>query len=52
VWFDPTKDLGGSAYPTYGFIYQPGTHPLNGSAQARASTRYQLASYTGPRAAR
>jgi surface antigen len=22
VWYDPTKDLGGSTYPTHGFIYQ------------------------------
>ncbi len=21
VWYDPTRDLGGSSYPTYGFIY-------------------------------
>lgn len=55
VWFDPTKDLGGSAYPTYGFIYQPGQHPLSGAPRtesAKASTGFQLASYTGPRAAR
>jgi surface antigen len=22
VWYDPSRDLGGSTYPTYGFIYQ------------------------------
>jgi surface antigen len=22
VWYDPNRDLGGSTYPTYGFIYQ------------------------------
>lgn len=22
VWYDPSRDLGGTAYPTYGFIYQ------------------------------
>lgn len=22
VWYDPTRDLGGTVYPTYGFIYQ------------------------------
>jgi len=22
VWYDPNRDLGGSSYPTYGFIYQ------------------------------
>jgi len=22
VWYDPVRDLGGSTYPTYGFIYQ------------------------------
>jgi hypothetical protein len=21
VWYDPSRDLGGSTYPTYGFIY-------------------------------
>ena len=22
VWYDPIRDLGGTTYPTYGFIYQ------------------------------
>ena len=22
VWYDPVRDLGGSTYPTFGFIYQ------------------------------
>jgi surface antigen len=56
VWFDPTKDLGGSAYPTYGFIYQPGTRPTDGTAPletARTERRgFQLAGFAGPRAAR
>ncbi|WP_374575095.1 CHAP domain-containing protein [Phenylobacterium sp. J367] len=25
VWYDPSRDLGGSTYPTYGFIYQDAT---------------------------
>ena len=25
VWYGPMADLGGSTYPTYGFIYQPET---------------------------
>ena len=25
VWYDPSRDLGGSTYQTYGFIYQDGT---------------------------
>jgi surface antigen len=25
VWYDPNRDLGGSTYPTYGFIYQDAT---------------------------
>ncbi|MGA0606193.1 CHAP domain-containing protein [Phenylobacterium sp. VNQ135] len=25
VWYDPTKDLGGSTYPTHGFIYPDAT---------------------------
>lgn len=25
VWYGPSRDLGGSVYPTYGFIYQPTT---------------------------
>src|SRR5579871_850180 len=32
VWYDPSRDLGGSTYETYGFIYQ------DGSAKVLAST--------------
>ena len=32
VWYDPSRDLGGSTYQTYGFIYQ------DGSAKLLAST--------------
>ena len=27
VWYGPSRDLGGTVYPTYGFIYQPGSEP-------------------------
>lgn len=56
VWFDPTKDLGGSAYPTYGFIYQQqqqGPRPYAPTTEsAKRSTGFQLASYTGGGAGR
>jgi surface antigen len=32
VWYDPSRDLGGSTYSTYGFIYQ------DGSAKIMAAT--------------
>ncbi len=35
VWYDPSQDLGGTVYPTYGFIYQDG--------YAAAVSRIQLA---------
>jgi surface antigen len=49
VWFDPTKDLGGSAYPTYGFIYQPDSQIGRGSnaLAAKSDDRFQLASLVG-----
>jgi surface antigen len=37
VWYDPSRDLGGSTYPTYGFIYpdaQARTLAANGFAKA------------------
>ena len=55
VWFDPTKDLGGSAYPTYGFIYQPGSHQVAGSnaLAAKDDSPFQLAGlFGGPRTGR
>jgi surface antigen len=29
VWYDPTRDLGGTVYPTYGFIYKAATSAAN-----------------------
>lgn len=37
VWYDPVRDLGSSAYPTYGFIYQ------DAGAQRTASSRINAA---------
>jgi surface antigen len=37
VWYDPSRDLGGSTYPTYGFIYpdaQARMHATNGVNKA------------------
>jgi surface antigen len=31
VWYDPSRDLGGSTYPTYGFIYQDATAKIMAS---------------------
>lgn len=42
VWYGPSRDLGGTAYPTYGFIYQPTLH--GGAAQDGLRT----ASYAVP----
>jgi surface antigen len=46
VWYDPNRDLGGSTYATYGFIYQDAkaqmlaqnarTHPVLAMAQSAA----------------
>ena len=30
VWYDPNRDLGGSTYPTYGFIYQDAKAKIDG----------------------
>jgi surface antigen len=35
VWYDPNRDMGGSTYPTYGFIYQ--------DAQARVLAKSSFA---------
>ena len=32
VWYDPSRDLGGSTYPTYGFIYQDSQARMHASA--------------------
>jgi surface antigen len=55
VWFDPTKDIGGSVYPTYGFIYQPGTKPgddSRSSETAQGNRGFQLANLMGGSIAR
>jgi surface antigen len=43
VWYGPLKDLGTTAYPTYGFIYQP----KNGGGVDLAAS-LQKASFGGP----
>ncbi|MFA7261914.1 MAG: CHAP domain-containing protein [Caulobacter sp.] len=58
VWYDPIRDLGTTAYPTYGFIYQNGqalqlaqTDPRYWSAQGVTMARTaatQTASAVGP----
>ncbi|RAK57465.1 CHAP domain-containing protein [Phenylobacterium deserti] len=40
VWYDPSRDLGGSTYATYGFIYQ------DSKAKMLASTSYTRAENT------
>jgi surface antigen len=35
VWYDPVRDLGGSTYPTYGFIYQD-AHAASGAGSVIA----------------
>lgn len=40
VWYDPNRDLGGSTYPTYGFIYQ------DAKAKMLASTGFSKAENT------
>jgi surface antigen len=40
VWYDPSRDLGGSTYPTYGFIYQ------DAKAQMVAASRLNTAGNT------
>ena len=41
VWYDPSRDLGGSSYPTYGFIY-------NGARDAYDAGRQMAANATSP----
>ncbi len=36
VWYDPSRDLGSTTYPTYGFIYQDGQATTYASAQRAA----------------
>jgi surface antigen len=40
VWYDPVRDLGGSTYPTYGFIYQ------DTSARTYANSGFSVAGNT------
>jgi surface antigen len=40
VWYDPNRDLGGSTYPTYGFIYQ------DAQAKVMAATGFSKAENT------
>ncbi len=52
VWYDPIRDLGGTVYPTYGFIYQTAqaTAKLASRAMAEAAVS-QAASAAGSPAA-
>jgi surface antigen len=36
VWYDPVRDLGGTVYPTYGFIYQKATGAAKSAMQSVA----------------
>jgi hypothetical protein len=36
VWYDPSRDLGSTTYPTYGFIYQDGQSSRYAAAQTAA----------------
>jgi surface antigen len=36
VWYDPSRDLGSTTYPTYGFIYQDGQRTTYATAQKAA----------------
>lgn len=40
VWYDPVRDLGGSTYPTYGFIYP------DANARSAANSGFSLAENT------
>lgn len=48
VWYDPTRDLGGTVYPTYGFIYRAAakaatiaTNIANAAVAAKANAAAQ-----------
>jgi len=43
VWYDPIRDLGGTVYPTYGFIYQKATGAARNAAQQVAAAAAQTA---------
>lgn len=47
VWYGPTNDLGGSVYPTYGFIYQTAQNAV--SPVIRAATGSEGGSASGVR---
>jgi len=43
VWYDPSRDLGSTTYPTYGFIYQSPTGTARAAAQNTVRTMTQSA---------
>ena len=43
VWYDPSRDLGSTTYPTYGFIYQSPTGAARAAAQNTMRTMTQSA---------
>jgi surface antigen len=43
VWYDPSRDLGSTTYPTYGFIYQSPTGAAGAAAQNTMRTMTQSA---------
>ena len=43
VWYDPSRDLGSTTYPTYGFIYQSPTDTARAAAQNTMRTMTQSA---------
>jgi len=58
VWYDPSRDLGGSTYPTHGFIYQDTSAKVlassglsklqNGAIAVAQSAASQMASAVRP----
>lgn len=50
VWYDPIRDLGNRAYPTYGFIYQTAkdTTKLAGFSVARAAADQAVSATQSP----
>lgn len=56
VWYDPIRDLGGTTYPTYGFIYAPAngraapqmTNAQNGAVNTAQGAADQVASAVRP----
>jgi len=49
VWYDPSRDLGSTTYPTYGFIYQSGQAAAQNAVRTVAqSALSQLAAAAAP----